>query len=162
MNFNYIFILNSTLNTNNTNICWFKPGSCRQQLICRRIQIQLWCHLHCILHSTPEIKRGEIQCELHNVAHVYMSIKTGEGCWEDLKFKLLFSWLDFFLLLQFSVTSHVSIIAREYGQHFSSTCYATLSHCKLKSVVGTYYHPPQTLSRNKILLLQVEKICWKK
>ena len=25
-----------------------------------------------------------------------------------------------------------------------------------------YYHPPQTLSRNKILLLQVEKICWKK
>ena len=26
----------------------------------------------------------------------------------------------------------------------------------------TYYHPPQTLSRNKLLLLQVENICWKK
>ena len=35
--------------------------------------------------------------------------------------------------------------------------HATLLRCKLKSVVAlTYYHPPQTLSRNKISLLQVE------
>ena len=35
---------------------------------------------------------------------------------------------------------------------------ATLLRCKLKSVIArVIYHPPQILSRNKILLLQVEK-----
>ena len=36
-----------------------------------------------------------------------------------------------------------------YGQHFSSTCNATL---QVEKRCCTYYHPPRTLSRNKILL----------
>ena len=37
-----------------------------------------------------------------------------------------------------------------------------LLRCKLKSVGCTYYHQPQTLSRNKISLLQVEAACCSK
>ena len=37
-----------------------------------------------------------------------------------------------------------NVQARWYGQHFSSTCNATLLHCKLKSVVVPYYRLPPT------------------
>ena len=41
-------------------------------------------------------------------------------------------------------------------QQFSSTRTQQCLCCKLKNTVAHYYHPPQTWSRNKISLLQVE------
>ena len=45
-------------------------------------------------------------------------------------------------------------------QHFSSTCQQpNIVALHFKNRCCTYYHPLQTLSRSKILLLQVEEIC---
>ena len=45
---------------------------------------------------------------------------------------------------------------KQYEQQIAATCNATLLRCNLKRRCCTYYHPPQTLSRNKISLLKVE------